>query len=85
MLENLLNVEEAYLALKEGYLIKSTNNIVFKMRNKKVWVKSDNATYTLNCDDFKNLYSENRFFILEDNDEIIDSKKDEEYYSFKHK
>ena len=84
MLE-ILTINEAYVALKDGFILKNMRNYVFKKRNKKVWVKSDNATYTLSFKDFVKLYEDDKFVIYEDNNQIIDSKKDEEYYNFKHK
>ena len=80
-----LTVKDAYLVLLDGVVVKNSSNALFKMRNKKVWVKCINATYTLSFDDFLELYKDEKFIIFDDNDVLVDSKKDEEYYSFKHK
>jgi len=82
---DVLTIKEAYEAIKEGFIVKNMRNYIFKMRNKKVWVKSENATYTLSFKDFIKLYEDDKFIIFEDNNQVIDSKKDDEYYSFKHK
>ena len=79
------DVHVAIVYLKEGALVKSSNNYIFRLANDKIIGFNDFSRYVLNEEEFKQLYQEYKFYIVEDNGAIIDSKKDEEYYSFKHK
>ena len=46
---------------------------------------SENSKYVLSYEQFKELFQEAKFIIYEENDETIDTLRDEEYYSWKHK
>ena len=85
MNNEILTIDSAYKALKEGLVIVDFNFNRFKLKTDKVIVKNNNARYVLTVEEFLCLYKEKKFTILEDSESIIDSKKDEEYYSFKHK
>ena len=85
MSSDILTIDLAYKALKEGLVVVDFNFNRFKLNSDKVIVKNNNARYILKVEEFLNLYKEKKFTILEDSESIIDSKKDEEYYSFKHK
>lgn len=85
MEKKIYNVNEAYVILKNGLVVVDNHNTRFKLIKENIIIKNDNARYVLNNGEFLNLYKDSKFIILEDSDAIIDSKKDEEYYSFKHK
>lgn len=85
MLDKVLNINEALIALNEGYILKDITNKLFKYKNKKILIKGDNLSCLLPLEEFKELYFDSKFVIFDDNEENIDLKKDEEYYSFKHK
>lgn len=85
MEKKIYTVNEAYVILKNGLVVVDLHNTRFKFVKENIIIKNDNARYVLTDDEFLNLYKDSKFVILEDNDAIIDSKKDEEYYSFKHK
>lgn len=83
--DNLLDINDAYISLKEGLVLLDKVNAYFKLINDRVYIKSENVSYNLEIKEFLELYKNSKFVIFDDNCEIIDSKKDEEYYSFKHK
>ena len=57
----------------------------FIYRKKRIYVYSINSSYNLDAKDFLDLFKDSKF-ILDDSDETtIDTEKDKEYYSFKHK
>ena len=85
MLDRILDINEACLCLKDGFILKDSFNTYFKLKNKKILIKGDNHTCYLDLKEFKILYKNSKFIIVEDDYTLIDSKKDEEYYSFKHK
>ena len=51
----------------------------------RVYVYSQNSSYSLDLKEFSKLYIDSKFVIYVDDDATIDTKKDEEYYGFKHK
>lgn len=85
MEKKLYVASEAIVILKNGLVVVDLHNTRFKFIKENIIIKNDNARYVLNESEFLNLYKNSKFYILEDNDAIIDSQKDEEYYSFKHK
>ena len=85
MEKNVYNVNEACILLKNGVIMVDFHNARFKFINENIIIKNDNARYVLCIEEFLNLYKDSKFIILEEGDAIIDIKKDEEYYSFKHK
>ncbi len=85
MNKDILEINEAYLALKDGLILMDVNRSYFKLSKDRINIKSDNASYSLEIKEFLNLYKDSKFVIVEDNQEGIDLKKDEEYYNFKHK
>lgn len=80
----ILDVYSAYSVLNDGLIVKDLFNTSFKLKNKIIYARNENASFKLNKEDFIKLYSDSKFVILDDDSEI-DTKKDEEYYSFKHK
>ncbi len=74
--------------LQDKEIVVTMNNGVqyLALKKDKVIVKSDQATYTLQLDDFKELYCDNTFYLYEpDSIEELNSEKDQEYYSWSHK
>lgn len=85
MIIDLFDINAAIAYLKEGCIVKSSNNYVFRLLNEKIIGYNDFSRYVLSEQEFKLLYQEYKFYLLEDSETIIDSEKDKEYYSFKHK
>lgn len=85
MEKEIYNVNEAIVLLKEGVCLKDKNLNIFVLKKGLIYVYSKNSSYKLKVEDFLELYKENEFVIYSDDDTNIDSKKDEEYYGFKHK
>lgn len=85
MEKKIYNVNEAYVILKNGLVVVDLHNARFKFVKENIIIKNDNARYVLSESEFLTLYKDSKFVILEDSDAIIDSEKDKEYYSFKHK
>ena len=85
MEKEIYNVNEAIVLLKEGVALKDKNANIFVLKKELINVYSKNSSYKLKSEDFLQLYKENEFVVFSDDDANIDSKKDEEYYGFKHK
>ena len=85
MEDKILSINSAYNALKEGLVVIDFLGNRFKLKDTSIIVKNVNARYVLKLEEFLELYKEKRFIVLEDDESGIDSKKDEEYYGFKHK
>jgi hypothetical protein len=85
MNKEILDVNEAYLVLKQGLIVIDYFNNYFKIKNDYVYVKSENANFNLTKEAFIELYKESKFVIYDSNEDAIDELKDKEYYSFKHK
>ena len=85
MFDDVLSIKQAYIALQDGLAIRDFSNNRYKLKDEKVVVKNDHARFYLSVEDFLNLYKEKKFIILDDTDNSIDTKKDDEYYGFKHK
>lgn len=72
------------------YCVDRRYKIYFKQLNRlSILIKTNNFTSKINLEDFKKLFSKTMFFLLEFSEEnpnnIIDSSRDIEYYSWKHK
>lgn len=80
-----LNINEAYLVLNQGLVVIDNTNTRFKIIDNKIIVKNDNSRFSLEENEFLTLYKNSKFLLLEDSEQIIDTKKDDEYYNFKHK
>ena len=85
MNKEILNIEEAYILLKEGLVLMDAKKSYFKLSKKRIVIKGENATYSLMIKEFLDLYKDSKFIVLDYNEDSIDLKRDEEYYSFKHK
>ena len=85
MEKKIYTVNEAYVILKNGLVVVDSHSTRFKFVKENIIIKNDNARYVLTDEEFLNLYKDSKFIVLDDNDAIIDSQKDEEYYAFKHK
>lgn len=84
-MNEIFDIDKACVYLKEGLVVIDTLASYFKELNGKIIVKGENSSFILSYKEFINLYKDSKFILLEDSDELIDTKKDEEYYSFKHK
>lgn len=84
-MNEILNVDEALIALKEGLILKDKLSTKFIFKKSRIYVYSTNSSYKLSCNDFTYLYKDSEFVIEDFSDSTIDLEKDKEYYSFKHK
>lgn len=80
-----LDINAAILYLKEGLVVIDNFQSRYKLVNDRVIIKSDNSRFNLEIKEFMSLYKNSKFLLLEETEQVIDLKKDEEYYSFKHK
>lgn len=82
-----IKIEKALKLLKAGYTLITTNNHMieeFYLSNSSIIIKNENKTIKLNIYDFSSIYKDSLFYIKDDETtEIVDIKKDEEYYSWK--
>ena len=83
-MNEILDVNEALMCLKEKIIVKD-NKSIFKYKRKRIYVYSSNTSYSLSYKDFLELYKESKFVVVDDNNVNVDIEKDREYYAFKHK
>lgn len=84
-MEKLRNIFEAVDYLKSGETCITNEKHIIKFRNNGYRISLNGANYRIKEDEFKELFSKMDFYLYESKDMFIDPKKDEEYYSFKHK
>jgi len=84
-MNDILEINEAISALKEGIILKDNLNTKFIYKKKRIYIYSSNSSYNLDLKDFFDLYKDSKFIIEDFDDSTIDLEKDKEYYSFKHK
>lgn len=70
---------ETLVALVHG------REVRFSYRDKNVLVREENAFYPLSAQDFLSLYKDCAFQTEEEEEDSVDPKKDEEYYSWGNK
>lgn len=83
-----IDIQKALKYLKAGYSLYSFNskNIKeeYRLKDNIIFISSENKSLKINEYDFLSLYKDTSFYVFEDsNDEIVDIKKDEEYYSWR--
>ena len=84
-MEEIYNIEQAIDLLKEKLILKDSQKNTFVYKRKRVYVYSNNSYFSLDLNDFYDLYKDSKFIIEDLDDSTIDPEKDNEYYSFKHK
>ena len=84
-MEDIIEIDLAINLLKEGIILKDNLNNRFINKRKRIRVYSLNSSYSVSYDEFLDLFKNNKFIIENYDDCQIDSEKDKEYYSFKHK
>lgn len=82
-----LNIKEAIKYLKASYqlyAIIDKKEERFLFLNNSFIIKNDQKNIKLNEYEFSNLYKDTYFYLIEnENEETVDIKKDEEYYSWR--
>ena len=84
-MEEIYNIEQAIDLLKEKLILKDSQKNTFVYKRKRVYVYSNNSYFSLDLNDFYDLYKDSKFIVEDLDDSTIDPEKDNEYYSFKHK
>jgi hypothetical protein len=83
--ENLFNLDQALKYLENTYVlatvVKNRRSYVMK-KQEKIVISDGDSLFSLSLKEFKNLYKEAKFSLVEDDAEVVDLKKDEEYYSW---
>lgn len=88
MTDRKFNAKEAIRLIKGGYPIIAVidrKKYAFSYTDNKVHVLSDNGGMTLSEPDFLSLYQDSLFYLDQEamEEETVDIKKDEEYYSWR--
>ena len=78
------NIDNAIVLLKNLKVLYS-NKTYFVLKKEKVLIIGINSKYYLSFEEFKELYSDNKFIVYEENEENFDFSRDDEYYGWKHK
>lgn len=89
-MDDVVDVRYALNLLKEKKILIARSDpkrTLILMRDGLITVKSQNLTYTVNQDDFLDIYKDEVFFIYEDDgfDPKEALEKDAEYYGWRHK
>ena len=84
--ENILNITYAIAFLKRGDILVSFvdgKKTFFALKKEKVLIQNQSISFMLSFKEFESLYSQTKFIVYDPNAEVeIDTKKDEEYYSY---
>lgn len=73
-------------ALKEGMILMVVEDHTYvRMKEDRIFLHNENWHTWMDCADFCELYKKNHFVIYEDSQDLIDEKKDEEYYQWREK
>ncbi|MDD4531966.1 MAG: hypothetical protein PHW22_00805 [Bacilli bacterium] len=83
--ENLFDIEQAIKYLEDTYVLRTSynNHRSYIMKKKdKIVISDGNSLFSLSLKEFERLYHEAKFSLVEDDEEVVDLKKDEEYYSW---
>ena len=83
--KKLFNVDQAIKYLDNTYVLASVADrhvSYFVKKGNRIVVSDENSRFTLSIEEFLALYSEAKFSLIEEEDELVDLKKDEEYYSW---
>lgn len=86
--EGLFDVRTGLAHLLEGERLVSLvrgREVRFSYRDGQVLVSEENAFYPLSNEDFLSLYADCAFQLEEEEEDGVDPKKDEEYYSWEKK
>jgi len=80
-----INVAVKYL--KEGYVIRTCPQSFqvlsyFGVKHNKIYYLNSNLVAPISYTDFINQFSDYLFCIIDEGDEVVDIKKDQEYYSW---
>lgn len=89
-MKKLETLEEVIYYLKEYEIVVTISDkkkVFFRRKEDRIRVRVEGLSYSLNLEEFKNLYGNCTFYLYEkESDEIfIDKEKDDEYYSWWHK
>lgn len=79
-MDKLNNFEEVKQALKKHSSLTTKGKDVFYLKDGYVIHKFNGNTFKLKYEDFKDLYKDTTFYYPIIEQEIVDLKKDEEYY-----
>ena len=80
-MEKLKDINEALSYLREGELVTGNGKDIFVFKNDRIYRYDEGTRYSLNVNDFLELYSKNTFYLYEESVEI-DETKDEAYYRY---
>ncbi len=75
------SIEEALDYLKEGEILTSDGTSLFRMKKGKIRASQNGSSFSLELEDFYNLYQHTSFFLYSE-DNLIDEEKDEAYYRY---
>ena len=81
------SIKEAINYLKEGYVIKTNptyfqTSTLFYLKNDLIYYHNINFQAPISLDDFKQEFKDYSFSLCSKIEEVVDPKKDEEYYSW---
>ena len=80
-MEKLSNISEAIAYLKQGDIVSTNGKDQLVLKNKKVCRYDSGTYYSLELNDFLDLYKNATFYLYEDS-KYIDEEKDEAYYRY---
>lgn len=81
-MEKINSFDEVLLYLKDKAIITTDGKNMFYLKGGKVIHKFKGNFLSLKKEDFISLYSDEEFFLIEDNSVYIDDNKDEDYYRY---
>ncbi len=74
--------KEVILYLNDGAILSTFSVREIYLKDKKVHFSFDGNGFVLTMEDFMNLYRNETFYLMEDDEFAIDESKDEDYYRY---
>lgn len=79
-MDDKFNIIEAINFMKEKEVVTTGNNDYFSIVDNNVHYKFNGSSVSIKIDDFKKLFKDSSFSLIEGNSVLIDDLKDKEYY-----
>lgn len=81
-MEKLEDIEQAIIYMKAGAILTTSRYDEFLMEKGKIRRRFDGSSVLMRLEDFIDLFQNLPFYVLKDDENEIDEKKDEEYYRY---
>ena len=81
-MEKLESIEQAVTYMKEGAILTTNKFDEFLWDGGKIRRRFDGSSVVMRLPDFLDLFNNVTFYVLKDDEFVVDDQKDEEYYRY---